>query len=232
MAAGRSAGGRDPALHLLDDAQQPHCRGRLALRGLHRCDRRQRVQPAASPSASLRPWTSCPDSVWRRSSAGFSCAAARAARSVALRPGWAAVSWWQAPPIWNARFAAAGQAGRGRGRPFGAKAGPAAAGVVLPQTLSFIRSKILFGSHGLFAVSPVLIFGAWGSASRLPPFVTRLAVRAGGRCRDPGDSSPAASLCRIAGHRRARGLLRRLVVRLPLPAADPAAATLAARRGS
>jgi hypothetical protein len=41
------------------------------------------------------------------------------------------------------------------------QAGPAAAGVVLPQSLSY-PLEILFGSHGLFTVSPVLIFGAWG----------------------------------------------------------------------
>ncbi len=58
-----------------------------------------------------------------------------------------------------------------------AQAGPAAAGVVLPQNL-FYPLEILFGSHGLFTVSPVLIFGAWGlvvacrrssSGSRLGP---------------------------------------------------------------
>lgn len=42
-----------------------------------------------------------------------------------------------------------------------AQAGPAAAGVVLPQNLLY-PLEILFGSHGLFTVSPVLIFGAWG----------------------------------------------------------------------
>ena len=44
-----------------------------------------------------------------------------------------------------------------------AQAGPAAGGVVLPQRLTY-PLEILFGSHGLFAVSPVLLFGAWGLA--------------------------------------------------------------------
>jgi len=42
-----------------------------------------------------------------------------------------------------------------------AQAGPAAGGVVLPQDFTY-PLEILFGSHGLFAVSPVLLFGAWG----------------------------------------------------------------------
>lgn len=44
-----------------------------------------------------------------------------------------------------------------------AQAGPAAGGVVLPQNVAY-PLEILFGSHGLFAVSPVLLFGAWGLA--------------------------------------------------------------------
>jgi hypothetical protein len=44
-----------------------------------------------------------------------------------------------------------------------AQAGPAVAGVVLPQSPGY-PLEILFGGHGLFAVSPVLLFGAWGLA--------------------------------------------------------------------
>jgi len=42
-----------------------------------------------------------------------------------------------------------------------AQAGPAAGGVVLPQNLLY-PLEILGGGHGLFTVSPVLLFGAWG----------------------------------------------------------------------
>lgn len=44
-----------------------------------------------------------------------------------------------------------------------AQAGPAAGGVVLPQSPLY-PLEILFGGHGLFAVSPVLLWGAWGLA--------------------------------------------------------------------
>ncbi len=44
-----------------------------------------------------------------------------------------------------------------------AQAGPAAGGVVLPQSFAY-PFEILFGGHGLFAVSPVLLWGAWGLA--------------------------------------------------------------------
>ncbi|MEO7795213.1 MAG: hypothetical protein ABIV06_10605 [Thermoanaerobaculia bacterium] len=56
-----------------------------------------------------------------------------------------------------------------------AQAGPAAGGVVLPQNFAY-PLEILGGGHGLFAVSPVLLWGAWGlalacrrSAGGLPP---------------------------------------------------------------
>ncbi|MBP1642666.1 MAG: hypothetical protein H6Q03_1335 [Acidobacteria bacterium] len=54
-----------------------------------------------------------------------------------------------------------------------AQAGPSAAGVVLPQS-PFYALEILFGAHGLLAVSPVLLLGAIGLARspRLPPFGT------------------------------------------------------------
>jgi hypothetical protein len=42
-----------------------------------------------------------------------------------------------------------------------AQAGPSAGGVVLPEGTAY-PLEILFGGHGLFAVSPVLLFGAWG----------------------------------------------------------------------
>ncbi|MEO8276896.1 MAG: hypothetical protein ABI639_11805 [Thermoanaerobaculia bacterium] len=42
-----------------------------------------------------------------------------------------------------------------------AQAGPAAGGVVLPQS-PFYALEILAGSHGLLTVSPVLLFGLWG----------------------------------------------------------------------
>ena len=42
-----------------------------------------------------------------------------------------------------------------------AQAGPSAGGVVLPQNSAY-PLEILFGGHGLFAVSPVLLWGAWG----------------------------------------------------------------------
>lgn len=45
-----------------------------------------------------------------------------------------------------------------------AQAGPSAGGVVLPQNATY-PLEILFGGHGLFAVSPVLLWGAWGLAS-------------------------------------------------------------------
>jgi hypothetical protein len=44
-----------------------------------------------------------------------------------------------------------------------ALAGPSAGGVVLPQNPAY-PLEILFGGHGLFAVSPVLLWGAWGLA--------------------------------------------------------------------
>jgi hypothetical protein len=52
-----------------------------------------------------------------------------------------------------------------------ASAGPSAAGVVLPQGALY-PLEILFGGHGLFAVSPILLFGAAGLAIaiRRPPF--------------------------------------------------------------
>jgi hypothetical protein len=42
-----------------------------------------------------------------------------------------------------------------------AQAGPSAGGVVLPEGAAY-PVEILFGGHGLFTVSPVLLFGAWG----------------------------------------------------------------------
>lgn len=42
-----------------------------------------------------------------------------------------------------------------------AQAGPSAGGVVLPESPAY-PLELLFGSHGLFAVSPVLLLGAWG----------------------------------------------------------------------
>lgn len=42
-----------------------------------------------------------------------------------------------------------------------AQAGPSAGGVVLPQNPAYPLA-VLCGSHGLFAVSPVLLWGAWG----------------------------------------------------------------------
>ncbi len=56
-----------------------------------------------------------------------------------------------------------------------AQAGPAAGGVVLPDSPLY-PLEILFGGHGLFAVSPLLLWGAWGLAlacrrsSAAPPF--------------------------------------------------------------
>jgi len=52
-----------------------------------------------------------------------------------------------------------------------ALAGPSAAGVVLPEGVTY-PLEILFGPHGLFAVSPVLLVGAVGLAAavRRPPF--------------------------------------------------------------
>ena len=44
-----------------------------------------------------------------------------------------------------------------------AQAGPSAGGVVLPQNFAY-PLEILFGGHGLFLVSPVLLWGAWGLA--------------------------------------------------------------------
>ena len=44
-----------------------------------------------------------------------------------------------------------------------AQVGPAAGGVVLPQSPLY-PLEVLFGGHGLFAVSPVLLWGAWGLA--------------------------------------------------------------------
>lgn len=44
-----------------------------------------------------------------------------------------------------------------------AQAGPAAGGVVLPQSPLY-PIEILLGGHGLFFVSPVLLWGAWGLA--------------------------------------------------------------------
>jgi hypothetical protein len=64
-----------------------------------------------------------------------------------------------------------------------AQAGPSAGGVVLPESWTY-PLECLFGGHGLFAVSPVLLLGAWGlvEACRRPPFAGRplwLAVAAG-----------------------------------------------------
>jgi hypothetical protein len=42
-----------------------------------------------------------------------------------------------------------------------AKAGPSLFGVVLPERASY-PLEVLLGWHGLFVVSPVLLFGAWG----------------------------------------------------------------------
>ncbi|GMU64908.1 MAG: hypothetical protein AMXMBFR36_11820 [Acidobacteriota bacterium] len=55
-----------------------------------------------------------------------------------------------------------------------AQAGPAMAGVVLPQG-PFYALELLFGGHGLFSVSPVLLVGAAGLALavRRPPFGPR-----------------------------------------------------------
>jgi hypothetical protein len=55
-----------------------------------------------------------------------------------------------------------------------AQAGPAVAGVVLPQSPLY-PLELLFGGHGLFTVSPVLAVGAAGLALaiRRPPFATR-----------------------------------------------------------
>jgi len=52
-----------------------------------------------------------------------------------------------------------------------AEAGPSALGVVLPESPAY-PVEILFGGHGLFAVSPVLLVGAWGlvRATRRPAF--------------------------------------------------------------
>ncbi len=52
-----------------------------------------------------------------------------------------------------------------------ALAGPSALGVVLPESAAY-PLEILFGPHGLFAVSPVLLVGAWGlaRATRRPAF--------------------------------------------------------------
>ena len=54
-----------------------------------------------------------------------------------------------------------------------AQAGPSIAGVVLPQSATY-PIEILFGAHGLFVVSPVLLFGAAGLviARRRPAFAT------------------------------------------------------------
>ncbi len=51
-----------------------------------------------------------------------------------------------------------------------AAAGPSLWGVVLPQSALY-PLEILFGGHGLFSVSPVLLVGAWGlaRARRRPP---------------------------------------------------------------
>lgn len=53
---------------------------------------------------------------------------------------------------------------------FSAQVDPAIGGVVLPQNPGY-PLEVLFGGHGLFAVSPVLLFGAWGLAlaCRRPP---------------------------------------------------------------
>jgi hypothetical protein len=55
-----------------------------------------------------------------------------------------------------------------------ARAGPAVAGVVLPQSPLYAL-ELLFGGHGLFTVSPVLLVGAAGLALaiRRPPFASR-----------------------------------------------------------
>ena len=51
-----------------------------------------------------------------------------------------------------------------------AQAGPSLWGVVLPQSPLY-PLELLFGTHGLFLVSPVLLLGAWGlaRARRRPP---------------------------------------------------------------
>lgn len=53
---------------------------------------------------------------------------------------------------------------------FSAQAGPSAGGVVLPESLSY-PLETLFGGHGLFFVSPVLLLGAAGlwTCVRRPP---------------------------------------------------------------
>jgi len=60
-----------------------------------------------------------------------------------------------------------------------AQFGASAAGVVLPESPLY-GLEILFGWHGLFLVSPVLVVGAWGlaRASSRPPFGTAFAWRA------------------------------------------------------
>ncbi len=51
-------------------------------------------------------------------------------------------------------------------RDLAAEFGPSLGGVVLPQSWSY-PLEILFGWHGLFVVSPVLLFGIWGFAQAL-----------------------------------------------------------------
>lgn len=60
-----------------------------------------------------------------------------------------------------------------------ARAGASVAGVVLPQSATY-PLEILFGPHGLFAVSPVLVVGAvgWLAALARPPFGERTLWRA------------------------------------------------------
>ena len=63
--------------------------------------------------------------------------------------------------------------------------GPSVAGVLLPSSWTYPVSA-LFGWHGFFSVSPVLLFGAWGlgrAARRgAPPFPRRLALALAAAC--------------------------------------------------
>ncbi len=81
-----------------------------------------------------------------------------------------------------------------------AQAGRAVGGVVLPQNLLY-PLEILGGGHGLFTVSPVLLFGAWGLvlACRRPS--------RGGTPRDVtlGRALAAGIALQIAGHAAVAG---------------------------
>jgi len=59
-----------------------------------------------------------------------------------------------------------------------AQMGPSALGVVLPESAAY-PLEILFGPHGLFAVSPVLLVGVWGlvRATRRPVLGAAVAWR-------------------------------------------------------